>query len=104
MGALVSTGKAGRGSGGRLPYPESVRPLGEASTALRVLPTFQPGVRTYARCQAGGAVSFTGASGSDKHVLPYEKVHWTSIDAVVLSITFETHNRAGRVPRHTAVL
>eukprot|EP00955_Chlamydomonas_euryale_P034596 349838-Chlamydomonas_euryale.AAC.4 len=74
-GASVFHRKGGTQFRCRLPYPASVRPLGEALTPRRVLPTFQPGVRPYARCQAGIALSFTHTSGSDKHAPPYEKVH-----------------------------
>eukprot|EP00955_Chlamydomonas_euryale_P114985 366320-Chlamydomonas_euryale.AAC.10 len=75
MGASVFHRKRGTQFGSRLPYSDSVRPLGEASTPLRVLPTFQPGVRPYVRCQTGIVLSFVHTSGSDKHAPPCEKVH-----------------------------
>eukprot|EP00955_Chlamydomonas_euryale_P066758 359638-Chlamydomonas_euryale.AAC.2 len=75
MGESVFHRKGGTRFGGRLPYPESVRPLGEASTPPCALPAFQPGGRPYAWGQAGVALSFAHTSGSDKHAPPCEKVH-----------------------------
>eukprot|EP00955_Chlamydomonas_euryale_P087539 364303-Chlamydomonas_euryale.AAC.2 len=75
MVASVFHRKGGTRFGGRFPYPESVRPLQEASTPLRALSTCQRGIRPYAWCKAGIALSSAHTSGSDKHAPPYEKVH-----------------------------
>eukprot|EP00955_Chlamydomonas_euryale_P004024 41572-Chlamydomonas_euryale.AAC.2 len=40
IGAWVFHRKGGTRVGGRLPYPENVRPLGEASTPVRGAPNF----------------------------------------------------------------
>eukprot|EP00955_Chlamydomonas_euryale_P074690 362104-Chlamydomonas_euryale.AAC.3 len=67
--ASVFHRKGGPRFGRRLAYPESVRPVREALTPLRVLPTFQPGVRPYTR-HAGSPRGARLALLSLSHIRP----------------------------------